>query len=71
MQNRITQSSRDAAAKDQTIQQIEIEKREIHRKFEALEQQNFGLLERLAAAEANVDVLQADNSSLTQQLFAL
>lgn len=55
--------------KDSTIQQIEIEKREVCRKYEALEQQNYQLAERLAAAEIRVQVLEKDNAGLSQQVL--
>jgi hypothetical protein len=57
--------------KDQTIQQIEIEKREVIRKYEAIEQVNLLMTERVAAAEAKVEMLEAQNASLNQQVLNL
>ena len=55
MSEKIEKSMAELEGKELLVQQIELEKREAYRKYEALEVQNFELQEKLTLTELDLE----------------
>ena len=66
MQDRLNIVTRELETKELMFRQIEIEKRDNNRKYEALDLANFELQERLSIAESRAEEFERENLSLNQ-----
>ena len=71
MQDRLNIVTRELETKELMFRQIEIEKRDNNRKYEALDLANFELQERLSIAESRAEEFERENLSLNQKILNL
>ena len=71
MSDRITKAMAELEEKELLVQQIELEKREAYRKYEAIEVQNFELQEKLTLSQIEVETAKKEAKDALQHSFSL
>ena len=71
MSDRITKAMAELEEKELLVQQIELEKREAYRKYEAIEVQNFELQEKLTLSQLEVETAKKEATDALQHSFSL
>ena len=71
MSDKITKAVAELEGKELLVQQIELEKREAYRKYEAIEVQNFELQEKLTLSQIEVETAKKEAKDALQHSFSL
>ena len=71
MSDKITKAMAELEGKELLVQQIELEKREAYRKYEAIEVQNFELQEKLTLSQIEVETAKKEAKDALQHSFSL
>ena len=71
MSDKITKAMAELEGKELLVQQIELEKREAYRKYEAIEVQNFELQEKLTFSQIEVEQAKKEAKDALQHSFSL